>query len=312
MRSPRVICSRWVRRRRGRRSMSWETGILIGSRSIRRPVTCIGARSGRMQTMIVLRPAGRAAMTRSTRRGRPETLAGHCSWLTTTPIASLTMRRGRAGQPSIRRSRSMIPVIIRGCGNCRLHSRRSSGIHTVLRMIFRKLARGDAMRWRGRVYPDLFPDSTRLPEYYNGKLIIYEWMRSWMKAVTMLPNGDFDKMEPFAPGVKMNSVIDMEVGPGWERFICSNMVPVGLPRIRMRGWRGSTISRGTGRQVVSGVSVDRTSGLLPFTVKLKAIASDPEKGKMTYEWDLGNGEKKETIEPELDYTYKNVGCSRSR
>ncbi|MFL5786931.1 MAG: ThuA domain-containing protein, partial [Flavisolibacter sp.] len=40
-------------------------------------------------------------------------------------------------------------------------------------------------------YTDMFPKDTRLPDYYNGKLIIYEWMRGWMKAVTMLPNGDF-------------------------------------------------------------------------------------------------------------------------
>jgi cytochrome c len=155
-------------------------------------------------------------------------------------------------------------------------------------------------------YPDLFPDSTRLPDYYNGKLIIYEWMRSWMKAVTMLPNGDFDKMEPFAPGVKMNSVIDMEVGPDGKIYLLeygtgwfTKNPDAGLARI--------DYIAGNRPPVVSKVSVDRTSGLLPFTVKMTAEASDPEKGKLTYEWDLGNGVKKETTEPELDYTYTNIG-----
>jgi cytochrome c len=155
-------------------------------------------------------------------------------------------------------------------------------------------------------YTDLFPDSTRLPDYYNGKLIIYEWMRSWMKAVTMLPNGDFDKMEPFAPGVKMNSVIDMEVGPDGKIYLLeygtgwfTKNPDAGLARI--------DYIAGNRPPVVSGINVDRTSGLLPFTVKVRAEAIDPEKGKMTYEWDLGNGEKKETTEPGLDYTYTNVG-----
>src|SRR5690606_7034855 len=41
-------------------------------------------------------------------------------------------------------------------------------------------------------YTDLFPKSTRYPDYYDGKLIIYDWIRGWVKAVTMLPNGDFE------------------------------------------------------------------------------------------------------------------------
>jgi cytochrome c len=155
-------------------------------------------------------------------------------------------------------------------------------------------------------YPDLYPDSTRLPEYYNGKLIIYEWMRGWMKAVTMWPNGDFDKMEPFAPGVRMNSVIDMEAGPDGKIYLLeygtgwfTKNPDAGLARI--------DYIAGNRPPVVSAISVDKSSGLLPLTVKVSAVASDPEKGKMSYEWDLGNGTKKETAEPEVDYTYTTVG-----
>jgi cytochrome c len=155
-------------------------------------------------------------------------------------------------------------------------------------------------------YTDLYPDSTRLPDYYNGKFIIYEWMRGWMKAVTMLPNGDFDKMEPFAPGVKMNSVIDMEAGPDGKLYLLeygtgwfTKNPDAGLARI--------DYVAGNRPPVVSGISVDRSSGLLPLTVRIKAEASDPEKGKMTYEWDLGNGEKKETTDPVLEYTYTKNG-----
>ena len=46
-------------------------------------------------------------------------------------------------------------------------------------------------------YSDLYPAETRLPDYYNGKLFIYEWMRNFIRAVTLQPNGDFYKMEPF-------------------------------------------------------------------------------------------------------------------
>ena len=155
-------------------------------------------------------------------------------------------------------------------------------------------------------YTDMYPDSTRLPDYYNGKLIIYEWIRGWMKAVTMRPNGDFDKFEPFAPGVKMNSVIDMEVGPDGKIYLLeygtgwfTKNPDAGLARI--------DYVAGNRPPVVSGINVDHTSGLLPFTVKVTAEASDPEKGKMTYSWDLGNGETKQTTEPELSYTYTKSG-----
>ncbi|HXB08867.1 MAG TPA: PKD domain-containing protein, partial [Puia sp.] len=155
-------------------------------------------------------------------------------------------------------------------------------------------------------YTDMYPAATRYPDYYNGKLIIYEWMRGWMKAVTMLPNGDFDKMEPFAPGVKMNSDIDMEVGPDGKLYLLeygtgwfTQNPDAGLARIDYIG--------GNLPPVVSTLNIDKTSGLLPFTVKASTTARDPEKGKLTYTWDLGNGTKKETPDPTLEYTYTTAG-----
>jgi cytochrome c len=37
--------------------------------------------------------------------------------------------------------------------------------------------------------------------------------------VTLLPNGDFDKMESFMPSTKLNAPIDMEVGPDGKIYI---------------------------------------------------------------------------------------------
>jgi glucose/arabinose dehydrogenase len=68
-------------------------------------------------------------------------------------------------------------------------------------------------------YSDLYPDSTRLPDYYNGKLFIYDWMRNMIRAVTMRPNGDFYIMEPFIEKIKLASPIDMEMGPDGRIYI---------------------------------------------------------------------------------------------
>ena len=155
-------------------------------------------------------------------------------------------------------------------------------------------------------YTDLYPKETRLPEYYNGKLIIYDWIRGWIKAVTMQPNGDFDKMEPFFPSIKVNSLIDMEVGPDGKLYLLeygngwfTKNVDAGIARIDFNG--------GNRAPIITAITVDKTSGVLPFAVKATVEAKDMEKDKITYTWDLGNGITKETTMPELDYTYTTAG-----
>jgi cytochrome c len=58
-----------------------------------------------------------------------------------------------------------------------------------------------------------------IPAYYDGKLFIYDFIRGYIKAVTMLPNGDFDNMEPFMEHTRLNSAIDMEMGPDGKMYI---------------------------------------------------------------------------------------------
>src|SRR3546814_20296019 len=60
---------------------------------------------------------------------------------------------------------------------------------------------------------------SRYPDYYDGKLIIYDWIRGWVKAVTLLPNGDFDKMEPFVEDASFANPIDMEVGKDGRIYV---------------------------------------------------------------------------------------------
>ena len=58
---------------------------------------------------------------------------------------------------------------------------------------------------------------------------------------------------------------------------------------------------------ITAIHVDKTSGILPFTIKATVDANDLEKDKMTYIWDFGNGTTKETTSPELDYTFTTAG-----
>ncbi len=158
-------------------------------------------------------------------------------------------------------------------------------------------------------YTDMFPKETRLPEYFNGKLFIYDWIRGWIKVVTMFPNGDFNKMEPFSPAIKVNSLIDMEVGPDGKLYLLeygsgwfTKNPDAGLAMIEYND--------GNRPPKITGFEVDKTSGILPLNIKVTAQATDPEKDKITYEWDLGNGTTKESSTPQLDYTYSTIGDYR--
>lgn len=155
-------------------------------------------------------------------------------------------------------------------------------------------------------YSDMFSDKDKLPDYFDGKLLIYDWIRGWIKVVTMDENGDYSKMDPFMADTKFNALMDMELGPdgklygleygnGWF----SKNSDSGVFRIDYNG--------GNRAPVVHDISVDKTSGTNPLTATFTAKVSDPEDDKMTYSWDLGNGKTEKTDSPTLTYTFDGIG-----
>jgi cytochrome c551/c552 len=172
---------------------------------------------------------------------------------------------------------------------------------------FPQLGTGGRNAMAGPVYySDMYPADTRMPDYYDGKLFIYDWIRGWIKVVTMQENGDFDKMEPFMGGTKFNAMMDMEMGPDGKIYILeygngwfSKNPDAGLFRIDFNG--------GNRPPVVTDVKVDKTSGKNPLQVTVTATASDPENDALTYTWDLGAGVTKTTTEPTLTHSFTATG-----
>ncbi len=147
-------------------------------------------------------------------------------------------------------------------------------------------------------YTDLFPAETRLPDYFNGKLFFYDWIRGWIKLVTMSPNGDFDKMEPFMANTKFANPIDMEVGPDGRIYILeygtgwfSKNPDAGLYRIDYNG--------GNMAPAVQEIVIDKTSGKLPLEINVTLAATDPEKDALSYIWHINNDREITTKEPKL-------------
>ncbi|MEO6221429.1 MAG: ThuA domain-containing protein, partial [Ginsengibacter sp.] len=154
-------------------------------------------------------------------------------------------------------------------------------------------------------YAEDYPKETPYPDYYNKKLFIYEWIRGWIKTVTMLPDGDFDKMEPFMEHTRFSNPIDMEMGPDGKLYVLeygtgwfSKNPDAGLSRI--------DYLPGNRPPSVGDIIIQKTSGNLPFRFNAKVEASDPENDALTYVWTIGTI-KQETKTPELNYTIKTAG-----
>ncbi len=58
-----------------------------------------------------------------------------------------------------------------------------------------------------------------IPEHYDGKLFVFDWMRSWIVAVSIDDTGNFAGIEPFLPVGEFKSPIDMEVGPNGGLYV---------------------------------------------------------------------------------------------
>ena len=112
---------------------------------------------------------------------------------------------------------------------------------------FPQVGKGGRTAMAGPIYHvDMFKDArgTALPEYYDGKFFVYDWIRHWIMAVTLRPNGDFETMEPFAPRDSFSAPIDMEMGPDGRIYVLeygkawfAKNADAGLSMIEYRGRR---------------------------------------------------------------------------
>jgi cytochrome c len=120
-------------------------------------------------------------------------------------------------------------------------------------------------------------------EYYDGKLLTYEWMRGWIMAVTMDGNGDFASMERFMPSYKFSNPTDMEFGPNGDLYLLEYGTAwfqenddARLVRIEYNAGNRAPV-------VVAGV--DRAAGALPLRVTLSSKGTtDADDDSLRYEW----------------------------
>ncbi|GGM90062.1 hypothetical protein GCM10010967_23710 [Dyadobacter beijingensis] len=152
--------------------------------------------------------------------------------------------------------------------------------------LFPHLGTGGKSPMTGPVfYSDAHQKSERaFPDYYNGKLFIFEWMRDWINVVSLKPDGRYDHIEPFMPKTQFDHPIDMEFGPDGTMYLLEYGTYWFAQNANSRLVR---IDYAEGnRPPVAKVSADRTVGAAPLTVQFSAKGTmDFDAGdQLSYEW----------------------------
>lgn len=69
-------------------------------------------------------------------------------------------------------------------------------------------------------YPHLYPSSPqKLPDYYKGRLFIYDWVRNWIRTLEFNEQQELVAIEPFLDAEVFNKIIDMELGPDGSLYL---------------------------------------------------------------------------------------------
>jgi cytochrome c len=124
--------------------------------------------------------------------------------------------------------------------------------------------------------------NTAFPDYFDGKLLIYDWMRNWMFLVTMNEQGAIKDIESFMPNTKFNNIIDMNYGPDGKLY----MIEYGTQWFKQNlDARLVRIDYNSGnRPPVAKLSADKLNGSVPLTVSFDSKGSiDPDGDKTKLE-----------------------------
>ncbi len=135
-------------------------------------------------------------------------------------------------------------------------------------------------------YKDDFKNAKRpFPEYYNGKVFLYEWMRDMILAVSFDSKGDMTNMERFLPNMPFSHPIDMAFGPNGDLYVLEYGTGWFLKNDDSRLVK-IEFNEGNRKPSVQ-VAANQKAGAVPMTVKLSSEGTkDFDGDAMTYQWKI--------------------------
>jgi cytochrome c len=171
---------------------------------------------------------------------------------------------------------------------------------------FPELGSGGRSAMAGPVYhyDATVANDTKLPASLDDKLLIYDWTRNWIKAVTLGERGEIEKIEPFLPQMIFRKPIDLkfhhdgtlyviEYGDKWGDNHDAQIVQIAYPR--------------GNRDPRAHVKTNVTAGKEPLTVQFDGRGSfDKDEDALKYVWkiDTENGTgQKEILSEQAQFTH---------
>ena len=148
------------------------------------------------------------------------------------------------------------------------------------------------------------------PDYFDGKLIIYDWMRNWVRLVTMDKAGKIMDIEPVLEGIQFNNIIDMAFGPNGKLYT----LEYGTKWFAQnKDARLSVIEYNKGnRPPVASLIMDKISGAVPLKVSFSGKESnDPDNDSINFELDV-NGKIQSSPEGDFTVTFDKPGIYRPK
>ncbi|RYY34616.1 MAG: PKD domain-containing protein, partial [Sphingobacteriaceae bacterium] len=147
--------------------------------------------------------------------------------------------------------------------------------------------------------------ATKLPEYYDKALFVYDWMRNWVFALRLDEQGNYKRMEPFMEtNGDFRRPVDIEVGPDGVMYMLEYGTVYGIDNVDARLVRIDY--NGGNRAPIAKIDTRDTIGLAPYkvTYNQKSIDFDDD-DKLSYQWLVGD--KVISTEQNLNYTFQNNG-----
>jgi cytochrome c len=154
--------------------------------------------------------------------------------------------------------------------------------------------------FRSEHYP--FSDD-KLPDYFDGKLLFYDWVRGWVKAASLNEKQQIVQVEPFIDTLHFAHPTDMRLGPEGALYVLdygseSYAKNLDAKVVRISYARGN-------RKPVPKISASKTEGALPLEVSLSAAGSfDYDQDSLAYAWMI---EGKRLPGKNIDYLFEKPG-----
>jgi cytochrome c len=148
------------------------------------------------------------------------------------------------------------------------------------------------------------------PSYLDGKLIIYEWMRNWVRLVTMDDEGNITEIEPFMDNIQFNNLTDMEFGPDGKLYTLEYGTKWFAQNMDARL---SVIEFNKGNRAPNvTLTSDVLRGAVPLTANLSAAGSnDPDNDPVKFEF-VVDGKTLTSDDGNLTYTFDSPGIYRPK